>query len=112
MTDFDIIREALFLVTRETHNSALAALDHLRAVLAERDAEIDRLRGVALDLSKVPEEWSFVSVKVQRNRAWLHGSGEPLSYEALLERDGGDSEAFGTGPTPAAALSAAIERTK
>lgn len=59
-------------------------------------------------LPEMPPHWHIASIAVRRDRAWAHGQGD-LTYDALLERDGGDYEATGSGPTPAAAVRAAMK---
>lgn len=101
------------MITGELHPEEydiLAAqneIKRLRAILAERDAEIERLRGMALDLSLVPEPWLFS--QISRIGADLECCLVLPAGSFLFEAD---EERYGTGPTPAAALNAAIERTK
>ena len=71
----------------------------MRLQLAERDAEIERLRGMTLDLASVPSPWRCRFV-------WIDGSGDA---EVTLGSDN-EMRVRGTGPTPAAALADAIRR--
>lgn len=72
------------------------------------EAELTALRESALDLSRVPDGWVFHELS---NYRWKDGARE---YRVQLEKYGVQPYEFmdGTGPTPAAALSAAIERAK
>lgn len=93
--------------------------DEWCAKLADARGENDELRANALDLGSVPEGWVFGSVS-QRNGLMV--DKESL-FESLILRVGWDRNdiqrpknkpfmASGFGPTPAAALQAAIEGVK
>lgn len=62
-------------------------------------------------LPELPPHWHIAKIEVRRDRAWMYRQGD-LTYDALLERDGGDYEATGSGPTPAAAMRAALQETR
>lgn len=79
---------------------ALAALDTITA-------EITTLRANALDLSAVPEGWLFESI-VRVKKYFECDLVRPIGSFLIS----GDREVYGTGPTPSAALSSAIERAK
>ena len=84
-----------------------ARLD-LKDAIAERDAEIARLRPLALDLTSVPAPWRFF-------RMDQDSTGRPewrWTAFILKPTSGIARSVYGTGPTPAAALASAIERTK
>lgn len=110
----EIARLRTVLVSRE------GTADHLRAVNAqmdkdiqkqcaaeyERDAKIARLRADPnrLDLASVPSGWRFMSLLHPREaRAYQR-------FFAYMERDTTGQTVDGTGPTPAAALAAAVGR--
>lgn len=57
-------------------------------------------------LPGLPSGWVLASIIVRRDEAWCHLGRGLLTYDALLER--GDSEAMGSGPTPAAAVRNAL----
>lgn len=85
------------------HDQMWSEIDRLRATLAERDTEITTLRANALDLSAVPEGFGWTLTQ---------NSGEPVN--AVVDKGYGSGRPFfnAYGPTPAAALSSAIERAK
>lgn len=72
---------------------------------ANQVAEIERLRANALDLQSVPEGWHFTQLTRINDRFECF----IMSFRGrfLISEDG---EIYGLGPTPAAALRAAIER--
>jgi hypothetical protein len=85
--------------TRQQMDGALAALSTLKS-------EIERLEAMALDLGKVPEPYVFHQIE-----AWLE---KDVRYYCQLMHPNKRFGPYitGTGPTPAAAFDAAVERTK
>ena len=64
--------------------------------------------GVSLEELLVKAEgWKLASIIVRRDRGWCYGG--KLTYDVLLEAED-DYEIRGTGPTPVAALQAAVEK--
>lgn len=64
--------------------------------------------GPSHTLPVLPQGWLLASIIVRRDEAWCYSGRGSLVYDALIE--GGDSrEATGSGPTPAAAVRAAVE---
>jgi len=92
-----------------TDPDTLAALDRLRTTLAERDAEVARLRADPnrLDLASVPNGWTFDNLTYR----WDRGGGK---WRCALFQPIRDPrpDVQGTGPTPAAALADAVSKTK
>ncbi len=64
----------------------------------------------ARPMPEMPAHWHIALIEVRRDHAWCRGL-TPLTYDALLERDGGDHEARGVGPDPVAAVEAALKET-
>lgn len=59
---------------------------------------------------RMPEGWALAEIKVERNDAWCYQSRKlPLTYRALLESND-DCEITGEGPTPRAAVLAALAK--
>jgi len=54
----------------------------------------------------LPQHWHLASIIVRRDPGWCFGGA--LTYDALLERDGGDHEARGVGSDPVSAVADAI----
>jgi hypothetical protein len=59
-------------------------------------------------LPELPQGWKLAKVEVRRDKAWCYSNGGPLTYDALIE-GGYSCEARGSGPTPAAAVRAAMQ---
>lgn len=53
-------------------------------------------------------DWKIAEIIVRRDRGWCYGG--QLTYDALIECEGGDHEARGSGPTPTAALASALAK--
>lgn len=75
---------------------------------AEAKVSEPETTGTDRTLPELPARWHIAKIEVRRDRAWCYREGD-LTYDALLERDGGDYEATGCGATPAAAVRAALQ---
>lgn len=88
---------------RAAYCDGLCDIARVEAEAAREQAELE-----ARLLPEMPPAWHIASIAVRRDRGYIYGDGTPI-YDALLERDGGDYEARGSGETPAAAVRAAMK---
>jgi hypothetical protein len=105
--NIEIIREALELAQRLDGAGGSrfgARWNDAKVALTALETELATLRANALDLSRVPEGWEFISL------AALPDDGLEVTLRAKPE-DGRD-DIFECGPTPAAALNAACARVR